>query len=71
MFCSYHHHLVHAADSPIEIRRHQNDLWIVPKTWLGTPEHLHRRGTGPTRRPDFLRFAKRRRTNPLWNAPPD
>lgn len=73
MLCSYHHHLIHATDSPVEIRRHDHDLWIVPRTWSGAPDHLHRRGTGPTRTPDFLRFARRRRRRrtPLWNAPPD
>jgi hypothetical protein len=72
MLCSYHHHLIHAADSPVEIRRYEQDLWIVPKTWLGRPDHLHRRGTGPTRTPDFLRFAgRRRRAATLWDPPPD
>lgn len=70
MLCSYHHHLIHAADSPVEIRRHADDLWIVPKSWIGRPDPLHRRSTGPTRDPAFPRFAKRRRSSPLWDAPP-
>ena len=71
MLCSYHHHLVHAADSPVEIRRHGDDLWIVPRNWFGTPDPLHRRGTGPTRNPDFLRFASRRRSAAGSDPPPD
>jgi hypothetical protein len=51
MLCSYHHHLVHAQDSPIEIIRHDNGLHVVPKGWAGPPEPRHRCRNGPPGRP--------------------
>ena len=45
MLCAYHHHLIHATHSPIEIRTHDGDHWIVPKDWIGAPDPTHRRQT--------------------------
>ena len=43
LLCSYHHHLIHAKDSPVEIRRHDGDLYIVPKAWTADPDPSQRR----------------------------
>jgi hypothetical protein len=47
LLCSYHHHLIHAKDGPVEIRRHDGDFWVVPKSWSGLPRPEHRLQTGP------------------------
>ncbi|MBW4040849.1 MAG: DUF222 domain-containing protein [Acidobacteria bacterium] len=64
MLCAYHHHLVHAKDSPIEIRTFQGEHHLVPRFWRGRPEPGHRRQTGPVLDPDRL-FRRRRRRRPL------
>lgn len=47
MLCSYHHHLIHAPDTPVEIRRHDRDLYFVPAGHIVTPDDHHRDQTGP------------------------
>lgn len=49
MLCSYHHHCIHAPDTPVEIRAHHGDLYIVPTHWRGPPDPRHRRRSGPPR----------------------
>lgn len=50
MLCSYHHHLIHATGSPVEIRTHSGDMFIVPTSWHGPPHERHRRQHGPPHR---------------------
>ena len=47
MLCSFHHHLVHASSSPVEIRRHDGALHLVPRGWRGPPDPAQRLRTGP------------------------
>jgi hypothetical protein len=51
MLCSYHHHLVHAQDSPVEIRKHDGGLYIVPAGWFGPLQPEQRARTGPPHLP--------------------
>lgn len=45
--CSHHHHAVHAQHPSIEIRRHRGAFFVVPVSWTGPPDPLHRAQTGP------------------------
>ncbi|WP_375389090.1 DUF222 domain-containing protein [uncultured Amnibacterium sp.] len=64
MLCSYHHHLIHAPDCPVEIRRSDGDLFVVPKAWTAPPGPEHRR----RQHPDIARGRIRRASAPWWSA---
>lgn len=51
MLCSYHHHLVHAQHSPVEIRTHDGAPYIVPAGWYGPLRPEQRARTGPRHSP--------------------
>ena len=65
MLCSHHHHLIHEAHTTVEIRRGEDDLYIVPKSWRGPFRAHQRRQRGPTADPRLARL--RRQHDPARN----
>lgn len=59
LLCSYHHHLVHAHASPVEIIRWHDDVYIVPTGWRGPPGERMRRQRGPVADPRITTTLRR------------
>jgi hypothetical protein len=47
LLCSYHHHLIHAINSPVEIRRWHGDFYVTPRSWTGDPVREQRQQHAP------------------------
>lgn len=55
MLCSYHHHLVHATTTPIELMRWRGATYVVPLHHLGPPLPEQRVQRGPFGDPSSAR----------------